>query len=129
VRLIKTHMMVPFYMCNKIDLIQNLKHQIEANEIQISKLEYENEQFVEMMTVKEMAEKDIQMLKQELLNDKVEHNKFKMMYNSSTFDNYEQSLKDANSNLCEAKEQIENLLESHKEDINNVPFFFNYYID
>jgi vacuolar-type H+-ATPase subunit I/STV1 len=116
-------------MCNKIDLIQNLKHQIEANEIQISKLEYENEQFVEMMTVKEMAEKDIQMLKQELLNDKVEHNKFKMMYNSSTFDNYEQSLKDANSNLCEAKEQIENLLESHKEDINNVPFFFNYYID
>jgi hypothetical protein len=122
-------MMVPYNVYNKIDLIQNLKHQIEANKIQISKLESENEQFVEMKTMKEIAEKDIQMLKQELLNVKVEHNKFKMMYNSSTFDNYEQSLKDANSNLCEAKEQIENLLESHKEDINNVPFFFNYYID
>jgi hypothetical protein len=83
----------------------------------IEKLETENKKFIEVKTEKEILQGDLQKTKQELLDVKVEHNKLKMMYNKEILEEYEKSLRIANENLKEAREQMEKNEDSHREQL------------
>lgn len=111
---------VTLVMYNQVELIQNLKRQIEAFKSKIQQLESENKLFIEVKTQKEMAEEDVHKLKQELLDVKVEYNKLKTICNSDILNNYEKSLKDANSKLTEAHEKMLKLQENHQEELEKV---------
>lgn len=91
----------------------------------IEKLELENKKFIEVKTEKEILQWDLQKTKQELLDVKVEHNKLKMMYNKEILEEYENSLRVANENLREAKEQMEKKEEYHREQLLEVSITFD----